>query len=674
MLSWLKQNKTETVMLVFLSLLVNATSYIALTGHMPFENVVDGIAFFDPDDYMRLVRMNEWFSGKGFFDTTIERANSPFGGDMHWTRFYDLFWYIPVKIVEFFTKDVKSAVAYVGFVISPIFAIFSGLMFFRIMQYLMDRRDAFITSALFLGHAYIVIQTIFGRPDYHSFIIFVITLYILLLTKLLVDGCEKQRTTIATAVATALCIYASPETLIPLLLSEATLFVFSLKNDNILKCLMQKNKYTFVSLLLLYCLNNLKVENTCAIALGNMVCIMVLMFQENKTLLKKQLSYVLVLIVNLLCFLIFQEREDYDKLSLVHVNLYFNVAMFYGVYANYSTDALQKRIKIALIVGGIFFIMFLVVCPKFFLGMEANVDAYAKTVWLSKVEEMQSPLKGEFCCSFLIMALINVVASVSKIREIYRNKNVSRETIVWSLFVVIGLFYTVFGCIAFRMAPYAVMFMNPVVIDFVMNGRAFAKFSRIIRLLFVVTLILMVQIVPTYASREHSHRQQNNSAIDERALYKAIDFLSEKPATILASINVGPRLLWFTKHKIVAAPYHRHTNGIIAEYEILQNKFRAKTIKKCLLNTKTEYIVIDKAQYFCEKGEGGNNSFGYYIAKYADYNGWTKTDEELSKLVPAEIPKWVRIVPLEKIYRENVDNNVNNLRNIVVVKIVLDEE
>lgn len=664
MLSWFKQNKIELIILLFLCLLVNIFSYVSITGRFPFENIVDGVVFFDPDDYMRLVRMNEWFSGKGFFDSIIERANSPFGGDMHWTRFYDLFWYIPVKIVEFFTKDTRAAVAYVGFFISPVFALFSGLMVFRMMQYLMDKKDAFLSAALFFGHSYIVIQTIFGRPDYHSFIIFMITLYMLLITKLIMDDCKNDRTVIATAIVSALCIYASPETLIPLLLSEAVLFSFSFRKNEIFKCITLKSKYIFISLLFLYDLNNPDVE-------FRVVAVWICMFCTIFGFKSKKLTYVLVFIINSLCFFIFQDQGDYDKLSLVHVNLYFNMAMFYYIYSLYPINVFSEKVKRALIIGGIFFTMYLVVCPKFFLGMEANVDAYAKKIWLSNVEEMQSPLTGDFCYSFVITLFVNLVASVNKIYVLCKNKNVSRETIVWVLFVVIGFVYTIFGCIAFRMAPYAVMFMNPVVVDFVMNGGFFKRLPRIVKVLIVLGLILLVQILPTYAIQNRVSQERKNASMSSRSVYKLIDNLSEKSEVVLASIDIGPRLLWFTKHKIVAAPYHRHTNGIVAEYEILQNKFNASNVKSYLLKTKTKYIVISKSRYFCEKGEACRGSLGYYFAKYADYNGWIKTKNELENLIPTEILKWFEIVSLEG---RGVSFGQGVPYDVVIAKVLLNKE
>lgn len=685
-MSWLKQNKVEVLFLVLFCLAINILSYISFRGPLCFSNIADGLVFGDPDDYMRLVRMHEWFSGGGFFDTTIARANSPFGGDMHWTRFYDLFWFFPVKIVEFFVKDIKTAVAYVGFVISPIFAIFSSIIFFRLMQYLMEKRNAFIASALFLGNNYIIIQTTLGRPDYHAFLIFMVLLYTLMLTALVMKDFKSRKLLISTAIVTSLCIYASPETLIPLLLSELILFAFSFKNEDIFECLKKKNKYTFIALFALFVLNNPAMDTEqMRLLVLNMICVFGMSRREEKTASKNLLDYFLILLINIFCFFILWKHADYDKLSLVHVILYFDIAMFYKVSSTYNMLTLSEKLKRFLIIGSVFFVMFSIVCPKFFLGMEANVDAYAKKVWLTKVEEMQSPLSGDFFYSFLFSLVISIMACLYKTYSLYREKKyVSRETIVWTLFLTIGFVYTIFGCMAFRMISYSVIFTTPIVVDFIMNGKFFAKFSRVLRLLFAIWVFFTPQLLLVYASNKtvleentlnarlsSKEKSKENFATNERDIYKLMDALSDNPVTILASINVGPRLLWFTKHRIVASPYHRHTNGIIAEYEILRNKFNAETVKKYLLNTKTEYILIDKKMYFRGSKECCKNSLGYYLAKYADYNGWMKSKESLSGLIPAEILNWIEIVPLEQIYKKSVGNSMEKMSSIVVAKVLL---
>ena len=102
MKTWFRNNRTEVYILMLLSLMVNAINYLQIKGWC--------ISFFDPDDYMRLVRMEEFFSGGSFYEQVIHRANSPFGGVMHWSRFYDLLWILPVHFASFFMDSVKESV------------------------------------------------------------------------------------------------------------------------------------------------------------------------------------------------------------------------------------------------------------------------------------------------------------------------------------------------------------------------------------------------------------------------------------------------------------------------------------------------------------------------------------------------------------------------------------
>jgi len=44
----------------------------------------------DPDDYMRLLQVRDWFAGQGWYDTRQYRMNPPIGADIHWVRLGDL--------------------------------------------------------------------------------------------------------------------------------------------------------------------------------------------------------------------------------------------------------------------------------------------------------------------------------------------------------------------------------------------------------------------------------------------------------------------------------------------------------------------------------------------------------------------------------------------------------
>ncbi|MEJ2203288.1 MAG: hypothetical protein P8170_04190 [Gemmatimonadota bacterium] len=46
--------------------------------------------YYDPDSYTRLLRVRDLLTGGAWFDPVLERANTPYGLRLHWTRPMDL--------------------------------------------------------------------------------------------------------------------------------------------------------------------------------------------------------------------------------------------------------------------------------------------------------------------------------------------------------------------------------------------------------------------------------------------------------------------------------------------------------------------------------------------------------------------------------------------------------
>ncbi len=54
-----------------------------------FAGALEG-QYRDPDDYMRLLQVGRWLDGAGWYDTTMPRLNPPAGIELHWSRLADL--------------------------------------------------------------------------------------------------------------------------------------------------------------------------------------------------------------------------------------------------------------------------------------------------------------------------------------------------------------------------------------------------------------------------------------------------------------------------------------------------------------------------------------------------------------------------------------------------------
>lgn len=670
MRGWLKNNATEIFLLVILFFFVNIFSYVFIKGNFPSFFCWDDTIFFDTDDYMRLVRSFEWFSGGGFYEQSISRANSPFGGVMHWTRFYDLLWVAPVHFALLFTNSVRTAVTVVGFLISPVLTMFSLVLLLHISQFILNKKESFLVVALFLSHPFVISQTIFGRPDYHAFIVLMILFYMYFIIKLVFEDFKNDTMSICASVAAALCIWASPETLIPLLLSDFALFLVSIKNPNILPVLYFKSMITACALGILLSISGDNTDCYLLISLSlTLLPYTTYNMKYSKDIVMRNWHIVILVLWGL--FIPSVGNAEYDKLSCVHVALYIYMALFFCINLFYSNNNSLCKLGYATFWGIIVCCAFLAIYPKFLFGMEANISEHVKQIWLNKVGEMRSPLSGCINYGFICFVITSVIALGYKLKNIISQKKISSKNITWWIFLLIGGCYTIFSCMAVRMIPYAVLFTCPVIVDFVTSASVFRKIGRKSREIVAVVLILLVPFIPKGGDTGDKNTSVWPHANTERTVYKFIDSLSDSPVVILASVNAGPELLWFTKHKIVASPYHRHTNGICAEYEILRNKFNPDVVRKYLKNTKTDYILIDKRRYFFGKRENYLNSFGYFVAKLSD-------ETTSFKDFPPELLKWISIVPLqEKIDKFKKMHNISLkeeiaksiMSNIVIAKV-----
>lgn len=55
-----------------------------------YRGQIAELGFRDPDDALRLVQVRDWMAGQNWFDVTQYRINPPNGGPMHWSRLIDI--------------------------------------------------------------------------------------------------------------------------------------------------------------------------------------------------------------------------------------------------------------------------------------------------------------------------------------------------------------------------------------------------------------------------------------------------------------------------------------------------------------------------------------------------------------------------------------------------------
>ena len=113
----LKERATELVILGIMYLAVMSYCYIILFG--------DGIHFIDTDDFMRVVRIREFFNHNDLDNCIIARSNYPYGCELHWTRLYDFFIIGLTWIIDLFADSQEQSIDFACFIISPIIGLVS---------------------------------------------------------------------------------------------------------------------------------------------------------------------------------------------------------------------------------------------------------------------------------------------------------------------------------------------------------------------------------------------------------------------------------------------------------------------------------------------------------------------------------------------------------------------
>jgi hypothetical protein len=552
------------------------------------------VRFFDTDDYMTIVRIRDFFDHYDLSNSIIARANVPFGGDMHWTRIYDFFLIIPAYILKLFLGSVDKATEYVGLLISPLVKCTTTVALLSLFRKIMTRSAALWATLIFMIHPALNYINMFGRPDHHAFIMLLLIIYVNNMAELCQSGFTDCRIARNAGIISALCVWTSPETLMFLLSAEAAIFFCYHNDSEKLEILYQKN-------IISTCAIGVIVFLFCRFDIVDILCIGALLIISYFTIKRYRFWHIIAIIFMAAAFSTLPLVE-YDKISVVHLILYMCFSVFLGWVRIY-----HKRLLFSIIAGCIVGLMFLYMFPKFLYGMEADVSELLKLIWLSsEVDELKSPFHfGKIPSLFFsIYMMISSIAIYNKIHDLMSKKFENMDAIWW-VFVVTCACYQLFASMADRMRPMYVCLGIPLIVDLAMNGIPLKPLPSYLKITVACILSLSVDTIQKYyyilpyylldpSGIQDFCTTRKNDYYQEDRFFKFLDSISEKPQVILTYLGKSAKTLYYTKHKVVAAPYHRQEQGILAFFSVLEKDYDEDEVKKILLQTATSYIFISK--------------------------------------------------------------------------------
>ncbi|MEM7120824.1 MAG: hypothetical protein AAF563_06080 [Pseudomonadota bacterium] len=519
----------------------------------------------DSDSYMRLVRVGLLLEGGGWHDGLIARANAPYGDTLHWTRPFDVLIAAGALTLTPFAGP-ESGLFWSGALVSPMLQLATAFAFIWAMTPLLRSRPWVLVmmalAAVFLQPAALSVFAL-GHADHHSLLVLLFVLGTGCVLRALLSP-QRLGMLVGAGLLAGLGLWVAPEALVATAVWLAALgFAW----------IVEGRQRAMQNLLF-------AVGLTIAVA-GGLIA-------------EQPLTDV--------------EQIAHDRISLTHLMLSGLILAIWLIitllFDRLSRAAGAMPRLIALVLAGIAAAAIMIaIDPAFFAGPLADVDPRIHAIWLDHVIEMQPVVPDSIIKTgrFVFYFGLGFVALPYLVWVVVRRRG-RTDWLGWCLLLIaLGLYWPL-AVAHVRFAPYAevVFVMATAGLVNLMIARTAFTSNNVRRILIRALCLYVVLIGPLALGRilmawspETVMAQDQDTAgrVDVATAEDACDlpamaaYLEDpdalpgpKPRTILAFLDLGPELLYRTRHHVIATPYHRNGDGIYDSYAMLtaQDEARAQ--------------------------------------------------------------------------------------------------
>ena len=243
----------------------------------------------------------------------------------------------------------------------------------------------------------------------------------------------------------------------------------------------------------------------------------------------------------------------------------------------FASERVVVRLACALCVGAVASTVFFALEPRCLAGPYGQMDPAVWSIWLTHVREMQpliplmakSPLTAIAIATFPVAALLVGLA-------LLRDRDLRRD---FGYLTAAAAFFVAFltTLAAIKANSYATWLGMPLVAAFALHLFAALRLHSLVPR-FAVGLLLTPAALSigaiSIANAAGLDDGESFSRPEREACLKTANYapLAHLPAGLVAAdIDFGPFLLALTPHRIVAAPYHRLSAGILAAHEVFSS-------------------------------------------------------------------------------------------------------
>lgn len=532
-----------------------------------------------PDSYMRLVRVEALLQNWDWFSSVVERSNAPFGETLHWTRLFDVIVLaFAAPLMPF--MPVKDALFWGGAFTSPVLHLLLGYIVLRAAQAFDPKRR--LAPAAIVAIGVLVQPAIFnyalpGRADHHV-LIFILFAGVIwqMLEAFRDDAVRSAQNSLFAGMLGAAGLWASPE-----LFSVVAVATLGFG----LNWLARPSPVAL--------------EGNVKFAAGLTGGIAVILPIEHG----------------------FQVMAvEYDRISIVYLTVAAAILAGWTLVAALYDRAPKHgfaRVALAAAGGCAAIAIIAVTYPKFFAGPAVDVDEGIVGLWLNKVQEMRSilPTTAKGLAEFVNFLGLAVVAVLSLALSFWRRP----ETRVPTVAVAAGLaLMIVVSVVHARFSPYAEILAGIALVGLVAAMLAWRDTAQTllaktvapiagIMMLFVFPFVAGNALNPESAAEQKSAASASTSGCNIRAMSAWLNTRYSTPVTIMAMLDRGPALLWFTRHRVVATPYHRNHQGILAAHAVLSTTDDGAARKVLATHQANLLLLCPNAS---ENGFSGNRKDG----------------------------------------------------------------
>lgn len=579
----------------WLMLSVIALLFAALSlAHGYRKQAEDPFAFLSTDDAMRMVQVLDLKDGAGWYDLTQRRLAPPDGVVMHWSRLPDL----PLLAVLMVAEPVvgrDEAVRLATLVVPP----FLGLLFYAAFVWaaapLIERHLLPVAGLVCVTLLVPQIQFQPGHVDHHGW---------QLLLAMIGAGAVLRAAT-GRSVDKALAAAGAAGAMGLWIGTEAVPTVFFISAALSLHWIVRHEKAA----------HNLVLYATALCATSFILYPLAIPPSDGGA-------------------------RDCDAFSLVSLGLALALLVFAAslsaVEQRFACNSISTRVSVTVMLGGALIVVIIALFPKCLAGPYGAVSPEVSQL-LTSVTEAR-PLAQVITESPALAALFStlpVAALAVALWQVWRSTPERRLLWISLLTLLLTSSAMPFWQIRTVFLPnaYSGIAMCWLLAQALKKAQTIPyRLDRfLLKLAAVVTVpalpllsFLTISAVADQATRHSPHRCDLRNIIP---LLNNPAFSRPAPLLIASCVNVGPALLLFTPHQVLAAPYHRNPEGLKAVREIFSGD--EAQARRTIAALGVDLIYICGGKWTFEKTGSDSEQTNFY-----------------DRLESSDVPVWLTHIPL----------------------------